>query len=111
MQKMKIAVIGGGAAGFMAAVTAKENNPNSHVTIFEKSNKVLSKVLISGGGRCNVTHNCKSISQLIKNYPRGGKELKKSFSQFSNSDTIEWFKKNNIFQNNDRLPNISKNHC
>ncbi|MBT7895979.1 MAG: NAD(P)/FAD-dependent oxidoreductase [Flavobacteriales bacterium] len=93
---MKIAVIGGGAAGFMAAVTAKENNPNAHVTIFEKSNKVLSKVLISGGGRCNLTHNCKSISQLIKNYPRGGKELKKSFSQFSNSDTIEWFKKNNI---------------
>ena len=80
----------------MAAVTAKENNPNAHVTIFEKSNKVLSKVLISGGGRCNVTHNCKSISQLIKNYPRGGKELKKSFNQFSNSDTIEWFKKNNI---------------
>ena len=96
MQKIKIAVIGGGAAGFMAAVTAKENNPNAHVTIFEKSNKVLSKVLISGGGRCNLTHNCKSISQLIKNYPRGGKELKKSFSQFSNSDTIEWFKKNNI---------------
>ena len=96
MQKIKIAVIGGGAAGFMAAVTAKENNPNAHITIFEKSNKVLSKVLISGGGRCNVTHNCKSISQLIKNYPRGGKELKKSFSQFSNSDTIEWFKKNNI---------------
>ena len=96
IQKIKIAVIGGGAAGFMAAVTAKENNPNAHVTIFEKSNKVLSKVLISGGGRCNVTHNCKSISQLIKNYPRGGKELKKSFNQFSNSDTIEWFKKNNI---------------
>ena len=96
MQKMKIAVIGGGAAGFMAAVTAKENNPNAHVTIFEKSNKVLSKVLISGGGRCNVTHNCKSISQLIKNYPRGGKQLKKSFSQFSNSDTIEWFKNNNV---------------
>jgi len=96
IQKIKIAVIGGGAAGFMAAVTAKEDNPNAHVTIFEKSNKVLSKVLISGGGRCNVTHNCKSISQLIKNYPRGGKELKKSFNQFSNSDTIEWFKKNNI---------------
>jgi predicted Rossmann fold flavoprotein len=96
IQKIKIAIIGGGAAGFMAAVTAKEDNPNAHVTIFEKSNKVLSKVLISGGGRCNVTHNCKSISQLIKNYPRGGKELKKSFNQFSNSDTIEWFKKNNI---------------
>jgi len=106
MQKMKIAVIGGGAAGFMAAVTAKENNPNSHVTIFEKSNKVLSKVLISGGGRCNVTHNCKSISQLIKNYPRGGKELKKSFSQFSNSDTIEWFKQNNVelkIENDNRM--------
>ena len=106
MQKMKIAVIGGGAAGFMAAVTAKENNPNSHVTIFEKSNKVLSKVLISGGGRCNVTHNCKSISQLIKNYPRGGKELKKSFIQFSNTDTIEWFRKNNVelkIENDNRM--------
>ena len=79
---MKIAVIGGGAAGFMAAITAKESNPEASVTIFEKTDKVLAKVKVSGGGRCNVTNATFSISQLTKNYPRGGKELKKSFNHF-----------------------------
>ena len=66
---MKIAVIGGGAAGFMAAITAKETNPKAKVTIFEKTDKVLAKVKVSGGGRCNVTNSTFSVSQLIKNYP------------------------------------------
>jgi len=89
---MKIAVIGGGAAGFMAAITAKETNSKANVTIFEKSEKVLVKVKVSGGGRCNVTNATFSISQLIKNYPRGGRELKKSFNHFFTTNTVNWFK-------------------
>ena len=69
---MRIAVIGGGAAGFMAAITAQSSDSKSEVILFEKSNKALSKVKISGGGRCNVTNACFSISELDKNYPRGG---------------------------------------
>jgi predicted Rossmann fold flavoprotein len=88
---MTIAIIGGGAAGFMAAITAKETAPDAEVTLFEKSDKVLAKVKISGGGRCNVTHACFSISELCKHYPRGGKSLKKSFGHFYTKDTVEWF--------------------
>ena len=88
---MKIAIIGGGAAGFMAAITAKSINRKNEVVIFEKSNKVLAKVKVSGGGRCNVTNACFSISKLAQNYPRGGKFLKKSFSHFSTNDTFQWF--------------------
>jgi predicted Rossmann fold flavoprotein len=93
---MKIAVIGGGAAGFMAAITAKETNPNANVTIFEKTDKVLVKVKVSGGGRCNVTNATFSISQLIKNYPRGGRELKKSFNHFFTTDTVDWFESRRV---------------
>lgn len=93
---MKIAVIGGGASGFMAAITAKQTNPNSRVTIFEKTEKVLSKVRISGGGRCNVTNATFSISQLVKNYPRGGKQLKKSFKHFNTNHIIKWFEEKGI---------------
>ena len=88
---MRIAVIGGGAAGFMAAITAKEMKPSAHVTIFEKTSKVLAKVKVSGGGRCNVTHATFSIAQLVKNYPRGRKSLKKMFNHFSSRDTVNWF--------------------
>ncbi len=88
---MTIAVIGGGAAGFFSAIAAKENHSNSHVTIFEKSQKVLSKVKVSGGGRCNVTNGISSISELAKGYPRGEKQLKKAFSVFSTTDTRKWF--------------------
>ena len=93
---MNIAVIGGGAAGFMAAITARECNTKTSVTILEKSDKVLTKVKVSGGGRCNVTNATFSISQLIKNYPRGGKQLKKSFSHFYTADTVEWFKRKGV---------------
>lgn len=90
---MKIAVIGGGAAGFFSAISCKEHHPKSHVTIYEKTQKVLSKVKVSGGGRCNVTHNCTYPSELAKHYPRGGKQLKKAFKIFNNHHTKDWFEK------------------
>lgn len=88
---MDVGIIGGGAAGVFAAIAVKENYPSARVTILEKSKKVLSKVKISGGGRCNVTNGCTRISELIKAYPRGGRNLKKAFHTFSNNDTISWF--------------------
>ena len=93
---MKIAIIGGGAAGFFAALSCKQHHSNAKVTIYEKTSKLLAKVKVSGGGRCNVTHDCKQISQLAKNYPRGEKFLKKAFSQFSVDDTIEWFESRGV---------------
>ena len=91
MEIKKVAIIGGGAAGFFAAISVKENHPNHQVILFEKTSKVLSKVKVSGGGRCNVTHNCTDISDLCDAYPRGGKKLKSLFYQFSTTDTIDWF--------------------
>ncbi|MDT3739006.1 MAG: NAD(P)/FAD-dependent oxidoreductase [Candidatus Kapabacteria bacterium] len=88
---MKIGIIGGGAAGFFAAINAKENYPSAKVIIYEKSHKVLVKVRISGGGRCNVTNGCDSIDSLSEGYPRGGKSIKRNFYIFNNKHTIEWF--------------------
>lgn len=88
---LKVAVIGGGAAGFFAAIQAKTNFPEANVFLFEKSQKVLAKVKISGGGRCNVTNGCSSVSELIKGYPRGEKKLKSLFYTFNNLDTQAWF--------------------
>ena len=93
---MRVAIIGGGAAGFFSAFSVKEHHPNSKVTIFEKSNKLLSKVKVSGGGRCNVTNACFSPSKLSKSYPRGGKHLKKAFSVFQTKDTVEWFSRRGV---------------
>ena len=93
---MRVAIIGGGAAGFFSAFSVKEHHPNSKVTIFEKSNKLLSKVKVSGGSRCNVTNACFSPSKLSKSYPRGGKHLKKAFSVFQTKDTVEWFSKRGV---------------
>lgn len=93
---MKIAVIGGGAAGFFAALAAKENHPNAHLTLFEKSQKLLAKVKVSGGGRCNVTNVCSDISELARAYPRGGKKLKKAFYEFNTPDTIQWFESRGV---------------
>jgi predicted Rossmann fold flavoprotein len=87
----KLIVIGGGAAGFFCAVNAARLNSNLDVTIVEKSNKLLSKVKISGGGRCNTTHQLFDIPSLVKKYPRGEQFLKKAFYQFNTEDTIEWF--------------------
>ncbi len=83
-------VIGGGAAGFFGAIQAAEFNPNIHILILEKSKTILGKVKISGGGRCNVTHACYDPSELILNYPRGGKELRGPFHQFRCGDMIGW---------------------
>jgi len=91
-----IIVIGGGAAGFFAAINAAEMHPGIKVTILEKSNKLLSKVRVSGGGRCNVTNHCFDVNELVKNYPRGSKELKQVFSRFNVSDTIAWFRKKGV---------------
>ena len=93
---INIAIIGGGAAGFFSAISAKENCPDARVVIFEKSQKLLSKVLVSGGGRCNVTNGCDSIDELCKAYPRGGRSLKKAFYAFNNKNTIEWFESRGV---------------
>ncbi len=93
---MKIAVIGGGAAGFFAALSCKEHQADAQVVILEKTNKLLSKVKVSGGGRCNVTNACFRISELSKNYPRGEKFLKKAFSQFNTQHTIEWYESRGV---------------
>jgi len=93
---MNVGIIGGGAAGFFAAIAAKENYPDAKVIIFEKSQKVLAKVKISGGGRCNVTNGCASVDELCSAYPRGGRNLKKAFHTFSNKDTIRWFESRGV---------------
>ena len=92
----RLVVIGGGAAGFFCAVNAARLNPHLHVTIMEKTNKLLSKVKISGGGRCNVTHALFDIVEMSKRYPRGQNFVKKSFHQFFTTDTIKWFKERGV---------------
>lgn len=96
MQQKKLIVVGGGAAGFFCAVNVAAQNPDIKVTVIEKSNKLLSKVKVSGGGRCNVTHACFSIAEMIKKYPRGEKFLKQAFHHFFTTDTIAWFENKNL---------------
>ncbi len=90
-EKYDLVVIGGGAAGIFGAVNACVQQPGLKVAVVEKTTKWLSKVKVSGGGRCNVTHDCEYASQLVKNYPRGSKFLKKVFDQFDARDTVKWF--------------------
>ncbi|MFC3881252.1 NAD(P)/FAD-dependent oxidoreductase [Algoriphagus namhaensis] len=92
--KLKIAVIGGGAAGFFSAIHAADIHTDVH--LFEKSSKLLSKVKISGGGRCNVTHRPLPVSSHVKNYPRGEKFLKKVFPKFTSQDTMDWFESKGV---------------
>jgi predicted Rossmann fold flavoprotein len=94
--KKKLVVIGGGAAGFFCAVNAARMNPDLHVIILEKTNKLLSKVKVSGGGRCNVTHALFEIVEMSKCYPRGQNFVKKSFHQFFTTDTIKWFEERGV---------------
>ncbi|NKQ39604.1 MAG: NAD(P)/FAD-dependent oxidoreductase [Methanosarcinales archaeon] len=94
--KQKVIIIGGGAAGFFAAITIAETNPNLEVIILEKGNKILQKVKISGGGRCNVTHACFTPKELVEFYPRGKKELLGPFHQFMTDDTMEWFENRGV---------------
>lgn len=91
VNKKTLVVIGGGAAGFFCAVNAARMNPLLRVIILEKSSKVLSKVKVSGGGRCNVTHACFDVQELSKCYPRGEHFVRKAFHQFFTKDTIKWF--------------------
>ena len=85
-------VIGGGAAGFLGSISCVNVNPNIQVTLLEAGRKPLAKVLISGGGRCNVTHNCFDPTELVEYYPRGGKALRGAFTRFQPKDTVAWFK-------------------
>jgi len=94
--KYDILIVGGGAAGFFTAINIVEKNPMLKVAILERGKEVLSKVRISGGGRCNVTHACFVPNDLVKFYPRGEKELRGPFHQFCSGDTIEWFEKHGV---------------
>ena len=96
MEKINVAVIGGGAAGFFAAYSAAFHHPEAKVTLFEKSSKLLAKVKVSGGGRCNVTHGCFVNHGLVKFYPRGAKKLRPVFDQFSVQDTFNWFESQGV---------------
>ncbi len=94
--KYDVLIIGGGASGFFAALSVKEHYPKYSVAIVEKTSKVLGKVKVSGGGRCNVTHHCFDVKKLCSNYPRGEKEIRPIFKQFAVEDTINWFEKRGI---------------
>jgi predicted Rossmann fold flavoprotein len=96
MPPKKLIVIGGGAAGFFCAVNAARINPKLQVELLEKTNKLLSKVRISGGGRCNVTHALFDITEMSKRYPRGQNFVKKTFHQFFTTDTIKWFNERGV---------------
>jgi predicted Rossmann fold flavoprotein len=87
----RIAIIGGGAAGFFTALTVAEVNPQALVSVYELGKRTLTKVKISGGGRCNVTHSCFDPGALAKHYPRGSKELRSAFHRWQPQDTIQWF--------------------
>jgi predicted Rossmann fold flavoprotein len=89
--QQQLVVIGGGAAGFFAAISAASHHQDARVVLLEKSSKLLAKVKVSGGGRCNVTHHCFENRNLVKFYPRGERFLKKAFEQFSVKDTVAWF--------------------
>lgn len=97
---LRIVIVGGGAGGFFSALraaeVAREKNVSAQIIILESSEQVLKKVKISGGGRCNVTHNCFDVRVLTQNYPRGQKELISPFQRFQPKDTIEWFKKRGV---------------
>ena len=88
---MHIVVVGAGAAGFFSAINSARCDPKNSYTILEATGKSLTKVLLSGGGRCNVTHHCFDPLELVKKYPRGKKELIGAFSRFQPKDTCAWF--------------------
>lgn len=96
MNQKDIIIVGGGAAGFFAAINIAEQNPKLSIAILERGKEGLQKVKISGGGRCNVTHAEFIPSELVLNYPRGEKELLGPFHQFMTGDTIDWFEKRGV---------------
>ena len=96
MTERDLLIIGGGAAGFFTAINAAEMNPDLKISILERGKEVLSKVRISGGGRCNVTHAEFMPKELAKNYPRGNKELRGPFHSFMTGNTIAWFEERGV---------------
>ena len=96
IKNKRIGIIGGGAAGFFSALSVKQHHPDYEVIIFEKSAKILAKVKISGGGRCNVTNATFDNKELAKFYPRGGNHLRKAFEQFNAKSTMDWFEERNV---------------
>ena len=96
MERKRLIIIGGGAAGFFCAVNAARLNPALEVMIVERTGKVLQKVKVSGGGRCNVTHACFEIEEMASRYPRGERFVRKAFYQFFTTDTIEWFQSRGV---------------
>ena len=96
MKNYDIIIVGGGAAGFFTAINIAEANSRLKIAILERGKEVLTKVRISGGGRCNVTHACFEPNELVKYYPRGEKELRGPFHQFASGDTIEWFERHGV---------------
>ena len=96
MVDKKLVVIGGGAAGVFCAINAARLNPLLKVIVVEKTGKLLSKVKVSGGGRCNVTHSCFDIIQMSRQYPRGDHFIKKTFHRFFTTDTIQWFEERGV---------------
>jgi len=111
---MRIAVIGGGAAGFFAAINIKEKFPTYNVTIFEGSQDVMSKLLLTGGGRCNLTNTFENVKDLKNVYPRGNKLMKRLFKTFDNQGTYSWFTSRGInlyAQDDDRVfPSSNDSH-
>lgn len=96
MKQKTLIVVGGGAAGIFCAVNAARLQPALRVIVLEKTSKLLSKVRISGGGRCNVTHHCFDIVEMSRRYPRGQNFVKKTFHQFFTTDTIRWFEERGV---------------
>ncbi|WP_438425823.1 NAD(P)/FAD-dependent oxidoreductase [Aquimarina macrocephali] len=96
MMDYDLIIVGGGAAGFFTAINVAENDPKLKIAILERGKEVLSKVRVSGGGRCNVTHAEFIPDELSKNYPRGEKELKGPFHTFMTGDTMEWFDRRGV---------------
>ena len=93
---MRTAIIGGGAAGFFLAVNLKEMMPEMDVTIFERSKRVLAKVEVSGGGRCNCTNSFAQVSDLSQVYPRGHRLMKRLFHVFNQEDVYQWFERHGV---------------
>ncbi len=96
MNSKQVVIVGGGAAGFFAAINCTESSPQTQVTILERGARFLDKVRISGGGRCNVTHACFEPREFTAHYPRGGNALLAPFQQFSARDTVEWFENRGV---------------
>ena len=91
MGEFDLLVVGGGAAGYFGAIALAEARPGARIAILEATARVLTKVKISGGGRCNVTHHQFDIKRLVTSYPRGQKELLGAFHRFQPQDTVAWF--------------------